>query len=203
MGKIQKALSKIFIDFAIKPIKNWFFEIISHNYLLFSHNIVWFYNNFMILNWNSEKNSWKFLENFSFYQNFQFLGSMTLKISCHNLAELWPRTKIFSPKYSSRIPLNVSRRHTYGNPSRVGDIGKDIKGSKWPPFCVYVVQKSLLFPGLKVNESIAGISVNYQVYHVRQTPEILQMVLCGVLYSTPWFPTCGENLKPIRVNLRR
>ena len=44
-----------------KPIKIYFFELISHNYLLFSHIIVWFYNIVMILNWNSEEN----LENFS------------------------------------------------------------------------------------------------------------------------------------------
>ena len=33
MGKIQKALFKIFIDFAIKYIKINFFEKISNNYL--------------------------------------------------------------------------------------------------------------------------------------------------------------------------
>ena len=110
--------------------------------------IVWFYNIFMILNWNSEKKSWKFLENFSFYQNFQFSGSTTLYISCHNLAELWPRTKIFSPKYPSMIPLKVSCRHTYGNSSRLGDIGKDIRGVKLTPLGVYVDQKTLVFPEL-------------------------------------------------------
>ena len=103
----------------------------------------------MILNWNSEEKSWKFLENFSFYQNFQFSGSTTLYISCHNLAELWPRTKIFSPKYLSRISLKVSRKHTYGNPSHLGDIGKDIRGVKMTPLGVYVDQKSLVFPGLR------------------------------------------------------
>ena len=87
----------------------------------------------MILNWNSKKKSLKFLENFSFYQNFQFSGSTTLYISCHNLAELWPKTKIFSPKYPSMIPLKVPRRHIYGNPSRLGDIGKDIRGVKMTP----------------------------------------------------------------------
>ena len=62
MGKIQKALYNIFIDFAIKPIKNWFFEIISHNYLLFSHCLIIkllsdVYNIFMILSYqNNEKN---------------------------------------------------------------------------------------------------------------------------------------------------
>ena len=66
MGKIQKALSKIFIDFAIKTHLNLFFEIISHNYLLFSHIVVWFYNIFMILNQNNKNKSWKIIENFSF-----------------------------------------------------------------------------------------------------------------------------------------
>ena len=120
------------------------FEIISQNYLLFPHIIVWFYNIFMILDWNSEKNSWKFLENFSFYENFQFSGSTTLYISCHNLAELWPKTKIFWTKYPSRIPLQVSRIH----PSRLGDICKDIIGGQNDPLGVYADQKSLVFLGL-------------------------------------------------------
>ena len=47
------------------------------------------------------------------------------------------------------IPLKVSRRHTYGNPSRLGDIGKDIRGGQIdPPLGVYVDQKTLVFPGL-------------------------------------------------------
>ena len=36
--------------------KNHFFQIISHNHLLFSHILVWFYNIFMILNWTARKN---------------------------------------------------------------------------------------------------------------------------------------------------
>ena len=105
---------KIFIDFAIKIYFKKFFEIISHNYFLFSHIIVWFYNIFMILNWNSEKQSSKFLKNFSFfYQNFQFSGSMTLYISCKLDKLGWTLTwnKFFSPEYPSRIPLKGSRRH--------------------------------------------------------------------------------------------
>ena len=46
--------------------------------MLFPHIIVWFYIIFMISNWNSDNKSWKFLENLSFYQNFQFLGTATL-----------------------------------------------------------------------------------------------------------------------------
>ena len=112
----------------------------------------------MILNWNSEKKSWKFLENFSFYQNFQFLGSTTLHISCHKLAELWPRTNFLPPKYPSKIPLKVSRRHTYENPSRLGDIREDIRGGQndplfLTPLGVYVDQKSLVFPGLNLNKN--------------------------------------------------
>ena len=104
----------------------------------------------MIFNWNSKK-ILKISRKFQFLSNFQFLGSTTLCISRHNLAELWPRSKICSPKYPSRIPLKVSRRHTYGNPSRLGDIGKDIRGGvKMTPLGVYVDQKSLVFPGLKM-----------------------------------------------------
>ena len=47
------------------------------------------------------------------------------------------------------IPLKVFRRHAYGNPSRLGDIGKDIRGVKLTPLGVYVDQKTLVFPGLK------------------------------------------------------
>ena len=50
------------------------------------------------------KKSWKFFENFSFYQNFQFSGSTTLHISCHNLAELWRRTNNFFTKISLKDP---------------------------------------------------------------------------------------------------
>ena len=174
MGKIQKALSKIFIDFAIKTYWKLIFTIISHNYLLFSHIIVWFYNIFMIFNWNSEKKSWKFLENFSFYPNFHFSGSTTLYISCHNLAELWPRIKIFSPKYLSMIPLKVSRRHAYGNPSRLGDIGKDIRGVKLTPLGVYVDQKTLVFPGLIVKSLIT-----IWIWHLHV---MAIFILCGCLY---------------------
>ena len=120
-GENTKSPIQDFHRFGYKKILKFiFFKIIPHIYLLFSHTIVWFYNIFKILNWNSEKKSWKFFENLSLCQNFQFLGLTTLHISCHNLAELWPRTKIFSPKYPSKILLKVSRRHTYKNPSRFG-----------------------------------------------------------------------------------
>ena len=64
MGKIKKIPIQDFHRFRYKNLLNLFFEVISHNYQLFSHIIVWFYNIFMILNWNSEKQilkiSWKF-----------------------------------------------------------------------------------------------------------------------------------------------
>ena len=42
------------------------------------------------------------------WQNFQVWRSKNHYISCHNLAELWPRTEGFSPKYIPRIPLKSS-----------------------------------------------------------------------------------------------
>ena len=52
-----KSLIQDFHRFRYINYYNLFSEIISHNnYLLFPHIIVWFYNIFMILNWNSEKN---------------------------------------------------------------------------------------------------------------------------------------------------
>ena len=95
-----------------------------------------------------KQNLENFLENLSFYQNFQFLGSTTLHISCHNLAELWPRIKIFSPKYPSKIPLKVSRRHTYENPSRLGDICEDIRGVKMTlPWVFTLIKRAWYFQG--------------------------------------------------------
>ena len=46
----------------------------------------------------------------------------------------------------------MSRRHTYENPSRLGDICEDIRGVKMTPLGVYVDQKSLVFPGLNKRE---------------------------------------------------
>ena len=55
-GKIQKKTIQDFHRFRYKNLlKIDFITIISHNYLLFSHIIVWFYNAFMIFNWNSEQ----------------------------------------------------------------------------------------------------------------------------------------------------
>ena len=70
-GKNTKSPIQDFHRFCYKNLLKFIFGNNSHNYLLFSDIIVWFYNIFMILNWNSEKISWKYLENFSFYQNFQ------------------------------------------------------------------------------------------------------------------------------------
>ena len=52
------------------------------------------------------------------------------------------------PKFFHQNIPQGSRRHTYGNRSRLRDIGKDIKGVKMTPLGVYVDQKSLVFPGL-------------------------------------------------------
>ena len=85
------------------------------------------------------------LENFSkisvFIKIFSF-QDRRLYISCHNLAELWPRTQFFSSKYLSRIPLKVSRRILYGTPTRLGDTGEDIMGSKWPPWVFMLIKRA-------------------------------------------------------------
>ena len=151
----------------------------------------------------AKKKSWKFLENFSFYQNFQFSGSTTLYISCHNLAELWPRTKIFSPKYPSMIPLKVSCRHAYGNPSHLGDIGKDIRGVKLTPLGVYVDQKTLVFPGLMQN--FTDVQAKHMYIIVLRINEV--RVLRDNLPHLPlWIHHCWEeinsqvNREPVEVN---
>ena len=57
-------------------------------YLLFSHNIVWFYNNlFHDFELSRQKNLEKFSKISVFIKilNFQLLGSMSLYISCNNL----------------------------------------------------------------------------------------------------------------------
>ena len=123
----------------------------------------------MILNWFSEKKSWKFLKNFSFFFTiFSFQDPWLLTFPVINSAELWSRPKCFPLKYSSRIQgrnlrgaggvappekkkykkkrgkkswnarisLNESRRHTYENDSSLRDIGKDIRGLKWPLGCL-------------------------------------------------------------------
>ena len=47
----------------------------------------------------------------------------------------------------------MSRRHTYENHTRLGDIREDIGGvcQNKPPLGVYVDQKSLVFPGLTLD----------------------------------------------------
>ena len=165
--------------------------MIAHNYLLFSFIIVWFYNIFIISNWTSvKKESWKFLKNFSFHPNFQFSGSTKLHISCHNLAELWPRTKLSSPKYPPRIPLKCPADMTYGNLSRLGDIGKDIKGSKWHPLGVYVDQKNLVFPELNKEINAQSSSLRSEI-----VAEKIHLFL-NIFHShemISWVRPCGIN----------
>ena len=144
-GENTKSPIQDFHRFCYKNLlKIDFFKIISHNYLLFWH-IVWFYNIFMTLNWNSEKNLENvFIKIFSFYQwmitmmkdsNEQYRGGIQklLHISCHNLAELWLRKKICSPKYPSKIPLKVSRMMKHMKILVVWEIFAKIsgEGSKW------------------------------------------------------------------------
>ena len=97
--------------------------------------IIQYLHDFAVLEQHTKNRSdaWKFIENFSFYRNFQFSGSTTLYISCHNLGERWPRTKHFSSKYPSRIPLKVSSKHTYRNATSRLNIGEDIGGRNVPP----------------------------------------------------------------------
>ena len=66
-------------------------------------------------------------------------------ISCHNLAELRPRTEDFSPKYLPMIPLTFSRGQTWKTRCRWGEIGK--LGVEMIPSGVHVYQKTLVFPG--------------------------------------------------------
>ena len=67
------------------------------------------------------------------------------------------------------IPLKVFCRHTYGNPSRLGDIGKDIRGVKLTPLGVYVDQKTLVFPGLKDStQALNDIAPIFQILYVAQ-----------------------------------
>ena len=65
VGENTKCPTQDVIDFAIKTVLQ-----ISHNHLLFSHNIVWFSYILMIWNINSGKN----LENNSFLKISQFLA---------------------------------------------------------------------------------------------------------------------------------
>ena len=99
------------------------FDILKKNSYL--SNMFTYYCLILIsLNWNSGKKSWKR----SVFQYLSFQNRSTiLHFSCYKLAELWPRTTCFSSKYISRIPLKVSRRHTYENCSRSGDIGEYIR----------------------------------------------------------------------------
>ena len=141
----------------------------------------------MILPWNIEKN----LKNFSktsvfiqyyFYSVFiQFSGSTTVYMFHHNLVELWPRMIILSTKFPSRMPLKVSRRHTYGNPSRLRDIGKDIRGVKMTPLfmCVYVDQKSLVF----LFESLKESDFEIDTWIQKQTSLVL---LCKLFIIIIW-----------------
>ena len=63
-GEKYKKPHPRFHRFCYKNLFNWFVEIISHNYLFFSHIIVWFYIfNFKL---KQRQKSVKFLENFNF-----------------------------------------------------------------------------------------------------------------------------------------
>ena len=104
---------------------------ICYVYILVSDYIIslWF--------WTST-NLENFLK-FSYFSNFQFLGSTnSLHFMFYKLAELWPRTKIFPPKYPSMIPLKVSHRHNYENYEDIRD--------GWGQN--YVNQKTLVFPSM-------------------------------------------------------
>ena len=96
-GEIQKSLFKILVDFPI--IINWFFEIISHDYLLFSYYclIQQYLHDFEVKKW--EKN----LENFSKISVFIKIDSFQdrrLYISCHEWVIL--RSQWDLPWQSSR-----------------------------------------------------------------------------------------------------
>ena len=80
-GKNTKSLIQDFIDLAIKPTINRFFKIIPHNYLLFPHIIVLFYNIFdFVLKQRKNLENFSKISVFIFIKKFQFFRSMTLYI---------------------------------------------------------------------------------------------------------------------------
>ena len=61
----------------------------------------------------------------------------------------------------------MSRRHTYGNLSRLGDIGKDIRGVKMTPQGIYVDQKSLVFLGLNIKKSVCIYFISVYFFKIK------------------------------------
>ena len=88
------------------------------------------------------------------------------------------------------IPLKVSRKHTYENPSRLGDICKDISGGQIDPSLgVYVDQKSLVFPGLNL------FLVTFMHLWVFITVGRMSYVLldCDHFFLNRWFVECERK----------
>ena len=133
IGKIQKALSKIFIDFAIKPIKNCFFELflIIICYFVTSSTyyclILQYLHDFELKQWK------KNLENFSKFSAFIKIFSFQVRQLFTFPAITWLNfdlePKFFHQNISQGSLLKVSCRYTYVNPSRLGDIAKISGGS--------------------------------------------------------------------------
>ena len=65
-----------------------------------------------------------------------------------NLHKRLDGNRTWSTKISLKDPSKVSCRHTYENCSRSGDIGDDIRGSRWIPLVSNFDQNNVAFPVL-------------------------------------------------------
>ena len=108
-----------------------------------------------VLKWRTKK-ILKIFRKFQFLtKNFQFLGSMTLYNSCHNLAELWPGTKKIFTKIFPRDPSKSVLQANIWKSQSFRRFWKKYHGVKITspiPIGVYVDQKTLVFPELTHGE---------------------------------------------------